>query len=71
VAVRLLDETGSGERWRGYRALALALEAEGGTGEDSRAAQRRAAELLAEMREQLPPSDTRRREEMARTRRLK
>jgi DNA-binding winged helix-turn-helix (wHTH) protein/tetratricopeptide (TPR) repeat protein len=70
VAVRLLDETGSGERWRGYRALALALEAEGGATEASGAARRRAAELLAEMREQLPPADTRRREEMARTRRL-
>ena len=69
AAVRLLDETGSGERWRGYRALALALEAEGGESEASRAARRRAAELLEEMREQLPPSDTRRREEMARTRR--
>jgi DNA-binding winged helix-turn-helix (wHTH) protein/tetratricopeptide (TPR) repeat protein len=70
VAVRLLDETGSGERWRGYRALALALEAEGGASEASQAARGRAAELLAEIREQLPPSDTRRREEVARTRRL-
>jgi DNA-binding winged helix-turn-helix (wHTH) protein len=70
VAVRLLDETGSGERWRGYRALALALEAQGGAAEASQAARRRAAELLEEMREQLPPADTRRREEMARTRRL-
>ncbi|MET0648234.1 MAG: AAA family ATPase [Pyrinomonadaceae bacterium] len=70
VAVRLLEETGSGEHWRGYRALALALEAEGGPTEASHAARRRAAELLDEMREQLPPADTRRREEMARTRRL-
>lgn len=70
VAVRLLDETGSGERWRGYRALALALEAEGAPAEAPQAARRRAAQLLEEMREQLPPSDTRRREEMARTRRL-
>jgi DNA-binding winged helix-turn-helix (wHTH) protein/tetratricopeptide (TPR) repeat protein len=70
VAVRLLDETGSGERWRGYRALALALEAEGGTSQASQAAHQRAAQLLEEMREQLPSSDTRRREEMARTRRL-
>ncbi|MFL6335911.1 MAG: AAA family ATPase [Pyrinomonadaceae bacterium] len=70
VAVRLLDETGSGERWRGYRALALALEAEGGAAEASGAARRRAAELLQEMREQLPASDTYRREEMARTRQL-
>lgn len=70
VAVRLLDETGSGERWRGYRALALALEAEDGDGEASRAAHRRADELLEEMRAQLPPADTRRREEIGRTRRL-
>jgi DNA-binding winged helix-turn-helix (wHTH) protein/tetratricopeptide (TPR) repeat protein len=70
VAVRLLEETGSGERWRGYRALALALEAEGGAAETSQAARQRANALLEEMREQLPPSDTRRREEMARTRRL-
>lgn len=70
VAVRLLEETGSGERWRGYRALALALEAEDGESEASQAARRRAAQLLEEMREQLPPSDTRRREEMARTRRM-
>ncbi|HWS86751.1 MAG TPA: AAA family ATPase [Pyrinomonadaceae bacterium] len=70
AAVRLLEETGSGERWRGHRALALALEAEGGESEASRAARARAAQLLAEMREQLPPADTRRREEMARTRRL-
>ncbi len=70
VAVRLLDETGSGECWRGYRALALALEAEGGASETSRAARRRAAQLLEEMREQLPPADTRRREEMARTRQI-
>jgi tetratricopeptide (TPR) repeat protein len=69
VAVRLLDETGSGERWRGYRALALALEA-GGEPEASQTARRRAAQLLEEMREQLPPADARRREEMARTRRL-
>lgn len=69
VAVRLLDETGSGERWRGYLALALALEAAGDS-EASHAARRRAAQLLEEMREQLPPADTRRREEMARTRRL-
>ncbi|HEX7315190.1 MAG TPA: AAA family ATPase [Pyrinomonadaceae bacterium] len=70
VAVRLLDETGSGERWRGYRALALALETADGPSEASRAARQRAAMLLEEMREQLPSSDTRRREEMARTRRL-
>jgi DNA-binding winged helix-turn-helix (wHTH) protein/tetratricopeptide (TPR) repeat protein len=70
VAVRLLEETGSGERWRAYRALALALEAEGGTNDASQAARRRAAELLEEMREQLPRADTRRREEMARIRRL-
>jgi tetratricopeptide (TPR) repeat protein len=70
VAVRLLEETGSGERWRGYRALALALEATGDHAEAAHAARRRAAELLEQMREQLPPADTRRREEMARTRRL-
>lgn len=69
-AVRLLEETGSGERWRGYRALALAVEAKGGASEISQAARRRAAELLEEMREQLPPADTRRREEMARARRI-
>lgn len=69
-AVRLLDETGSGERWRGYLALALALEAVGGASESSQTARRRAARLLEEMREQLPPADTRRREEMARTRRI-
>lgn len=71
VAVRLLEETGSGERWRGYRALALALEAGAGSATDeSRAARRRAAELLEEIREQLPPTDTRRREEVARVRQL-
>ncbi|MBV9927790.1 MAG: AAA family ATPase [Acidobacteria bacterium] len=70
VAVRLLEETGSGERWRGYRALALALEAEGGESEASQSARRRTAELLEEIREQLPPTDTRRREEMSRTRRF-
>jgi len=71
VAVSLLEDTGSGERWRGYRALALALEADGGDGERSRAAQRRATELLREIRDQLPPDDTRRREEMSRARQLR
>ncbi len=66
----LLEDTGSGERWRGYRALALALEAAGGDGGRSRAAHRRAAELLREIRDQLPPEDTRRREEMSRARQL-
>lgn len=70
VAVRLLDETGSGERWRGYRALALAREAAGDPAEQAQAARSRAAELLAEIHEQIPPSDTRRREEVARVRRL-
>jgi DNA-binding winged helix-turn-helix (wHTH) protein/tetratricopeptide (TPR) repeat protein len=70
VAVRLLEETGSGERWRGYRALVLALEAEGDHAPAVHAARRRAAELLEQMREQLPPADTHRRQEMARTRRL-
>jgi tetratricopeptide (TPR) repeat protein len=73
VAVGLLEDTGSGERWRGYRALALALEAGGGDGDDerARAAHRRAAELLREIRDQLPPDDTRRREEMSRARQLR
>jgi DNA-binding winged helix-turn-helix (wHTH) protein/tetratricopeptide (TPR) repeat protein len=69
VAVGLLEDTGSGERWRGYRALALALEAAGDV-EGARAAQRRAEELLREIRDQLPPEDTRRREEMSRARQL-
>jgi DNA-binding winged helix-turn-helix (wHTH) protein/tetratricopeptide (TPR) repeat protein len=69
VAVGLLEDTGSGERWRGHRALALALEVEGDA-EGSHAAQRRSEELLREIRDQLPPEDTRRREEMSRARQL-
>jgi hypothetical protein len=69
VAVGLLEDTGSGERWRGYRALALALEAVGDA-ERSRAAHARAEELLREIRDQLPPEDTRRREEMSRARQI-
>jgi DNA-binding winged helix-turn-helix (wHTH) protein/tetratricopeptide (TPR) repeat protein len=70
VAVGLLEDTGSGERWRGYRALGLALEAEGDAGRAG-AAHRRAAELLREIRDQLPPEDTRRRDEMSRARQLR
>ncbi|HEX6182639.1 MAG TPA: AAA family ATPase [Pyrinomonadaceae bacterium] len=69
VAVGLLEDTGSGERWRGYRALALALEATGDA-ERARAAHARAEELLREIRDQLPPEDTRRREEMSRARQM-
>ncbi|HEV2860035.1 MAG TPA: AAA family ATPase [Pyrinomonadaceae bacterium] len=65
-AVRLLDETGSGERWRGYWALALALDA-GGEGE-SLTALRRAVELLDELRAQFAPEDEQRRAEMTRAR---
>ena len=71
AAVGLLEDTGSGERWRGHRALALALEAAGGDAERARAAHRRADELLREIRDQLPPEDTRRREEMSRARQIR
>ena len=71
VAVSLLEDTGSGERWRGHKALALALEAEGGESERSRAGHRRADTLLREIRDQLPPDDTRRREEMSRARHIR
>ena len=71
VAVGLLEDTGSGERWRGHRALALALEADGGDAERARAAHRRADTLLRDIRDQLPPEDTRRREEMSRTRHIR
>jgi len=65
-AVRLLDETGSGERWRGYWALALALDAcsEG----ESLTALGRAVELLDELRAQFAPEDEQRRAEMTRAR---
>lgn len=69
-AVRLLEETGAGECWRGHMALSLALDAQGGSAERSLAARRRAAQLLNEIREQLPPDDMRRREQMARARQL-
>lgn len=71
VAVGLLEDTGSGERWRGHRALALALEAAGGDAERARAAHRRADTLLRDIRDQLPPEDTRRREEMSRARQIR
>ena len=71
VAVGLLEDTGSGERWRGHRALALALEAVGGDSERTRAAHGRADTLLREIRDQLPPQDTRRREEMSRARQIR
>ena len=72
-AVRLLDEAGSGERWRGYWALALALEAsagEAGAGADeaSLEALGRCVECLSEMRAQFAPEDEARRTEMSRAR---
>jgi DNA-binding winged helix-turn-helix (wHTH) protein/tetratricopeptide (TPR) repeat protein len=65
-AVLLLDETGSGERWRGYRTLGMLLGAsvenkKARHKNDALAAHRRAVELLEEMREQLDPSDKSRR----------
>jgi hypothetical protein len=71
AAVSLLEDTGSGERWRGHRALALALEAEGGDAERARAAHHRADTLLRDIRDQLPPEDTRRREEMSQARQIR
>jgi len=69
-AVRLLEETGSGERWRGYLSLALALDARRGAraSEESLAALLRAVELLDEMRAQFAPGDEQRRGEMTRAR---
>jgi DNA-binding winged helix-turn-helix (wHTH) protein/tetratricopeptide (TPR) repeat protein len=68
--LRLLEETGSGERWRGYWTLALAFDARGGpgAGEESLAALLRAVELLDEMRGQFAPGDELRRGEMTRVR---
>ncbi len=65
-AVELLDETKSGERWRGYWTLALCLDALSGSKrsphkERALAAMRRSVELLAEIREQLDASDAARR----------
>ena len=56
TAVTLLEQTGSGERWRGYWALGLALRADGGLH-----ALRRCEALLDSVREQLPAGDTVRR----------
>lgn len=68
--LRLLEETGSGERWRGYWTLALAVDARGGpgAGEDSLAALLHAVELLDEIRAQFAPGDERRRSQTTRAR---
>jgi DNA-binding winged helix-turn-helix (wHTH) protein/tetratricopeptide (TPR) repeat protein len=60
-AVPVLDDTGSGERWRGYWALGLALAGDGGDPDEATeaaiSALRRATTLLSEMRAELRTSD--------------
>jgi DNA-binding winged helix-turn-helix (wHTH) protein/tetratricopeptide (TPR) repeat protein len=68
-AVWLLEETGSGERWRGYWALAQALDARESR-EDAQVALMHAVELLDEMRAQFGPGDELRHKEMTRARSL-
>jgi len=65
-AVKLLDWTGSGERWRGYWALGLILDAVSGSGasqhgELSLMALRSSVALLDEIREQVDAADVARR----------
>jgi hypothetical protein len=55
-AVALLDETGSGDRWRGYWALARALD-EAGESERPVALLEQALAALTEMRDQIDPGD--------------
>ncbi len=67
AAVALLDESGSAERWRGYGALARALQA-GGSGKASEPeavilALRRVVDLLDRIRDQIPAGDDMRRRE--------
>jgi predicted ATPase/DNA-binding winged helix-turn-helix (wHTH) protein len=72
-AVDLLDQTGSGERWRGYQALGLALDAAAGKVgsplfEKSLAALQRSVNLLEEIRNQIGNADKDRRAVFTRAR---
>jgi predicted ATPase len=72
-AVEVLEETGSGERWRAYWALALAYLAGGendseGAGEEAIAALRGATTLLSEIRAQLSANDRERRAQITASR---
>jgi predicted ATPase/DNA-binding winged helix-turn-helix (wHTH) protein len=66
-AIEMLDDTESSERWRAYRALALALDA-AGDGEAVEA-MRQCVGLLEDVRDQLEVSDAGRRVAITRARR--
>jgi tetratricopeptide (TPR) repeat protein len=66
-SVMLLEETRSGERWRGHWALGATLAATG-DGEAACDALRRTVALLAAIRDDLPADDTDRRAAMTRAR---
>jgi tetratricopeptide (TPR) repeat protein len=71
TAVALLEQTGSGERWRGYWALGLAtgaLERRGAGNGSSLEALLRCVALLDSARDQLPAADQTRRSAVARAR---
>jgi predicted ATPase/DNA-binding winged helix-turn-helix (wHTH) protein len=72
-AVDLLDQTGSGERWRGYQVLGLALDAVAGKAgpsfdTKSQAALQRSVNLLEEIRNQIGTADRERRANFTRAR---